>query len=106
LGAYLLGLGGLSTIGRLLALAKAAAAEVLASPFRLAIALDVGLWLTTAREVEAGTDAGADIGADAGVEPEVGAEGDAVAAGAMAVADVLRKLATAVVKTGATCCLG
>jgi hypothetical protein len=82
----------------LLALAEAAAAEVLASPFRLATSLDVGLRLTTAREVEAG--------ADAGAEPEAGAEADVAAVGAMAVADVLREFATAVVKTGVACCLG
>jgi hypothetical protein len=83
----------------LLALAEAAAAEVLASPFRLAPALDVGLRLTVAREVEAGADAWA----DAGAEPEAGVEANA---GAMAVADVLRELAAAVVKIGAACCLG
>ncbi len=93
----LLGSAGLSTTGRLLAPAEAAAAEVLASPFRLATTLDVGLRLTAAREVEAG--------ADAGAEPEAGAEADAADAGAMAVADVLRELATAVVRTGAACCL-
>ncbi len=82
--------------------AKAAAAEGLASPFRLVATLDVGLRLTTAREVEAGADAGA----DAGAEPKAGAEADATAAGAMVVADVLRELATAVVRTGAACCLG
>ncbi|CAK9274580.1 unnamed protein product [Sphagnum jensenii] len=94
----LLGSTGLSAIGRLLAPAEAATAKVLAYPFRLAAALDVGLRLTAAREVEAGTDAGA--------EPEAGAEADAAAAGAMAVADVLRELAAAVVRTGAACCLG
>jgi hypothetical protein len=99
---YLLGSAGLSTTGRLLAHVEAAAAEVLASPFRLAATLDAGLRLTTAREVEVGADAGA----DAGAEPEAGAEADAAAAGAMAVADVLRELATVVVKTGAACCLG
>jgi hypothetical protein len=93
-----LGLAGLSIIGRLLAHAEAAVAEVLASPFRLAATLDAGLRLTTAREVEAG--------ADAGVEPEAGVEADAAAVGAMAVADVLRELAAAVVRTGAACCLG
>ncbi len=98
----LLGSAGLSATGRLLAPAEAAAAEVLASPFRLATALDVGLRLTTAREVEAGADAGA----DAEAEPEASAEADAAAAGAMAVADVLRKLAAAVVRTSAACCLG
>ncbi|CAK9197021.1 unnamed protein product [Sphagnum troendelagicum] len=87
----LLGSAGLSAIGRLLA-----------SPFRLAVALDAGLRLTTAREVEAGADAGADVGA----EPQAGAEADAAVARAMAVADVLLELATAVVKTGAACCLG
>ncbi len=76
----LLGSAGLSATGRLLALAEAAAAEVLASPFRLATSLDVGLRLTTARDV--------------------------AAVGAMAVADVLREFATAVVKTGVACCLG
>ncbi len=94
----LLGSGGLSATGRLLAPVEAAAAEVLASPFKLATALVAGLRLTTAREVEAG--------ADAGAEPEAGAEADAAAAGAMAVADVLRELAAAVVRTGAACCLG
>jgi hypothetical protein len=97
-----LGSAGLSATGRLLAPAEAAATEVLASPFRLATTLDVGLRLTTAREVETGADAGV----DAGVEPEAGAEADVAAAGAMAVADVLRELATAVVRTGAACCLG
>ncbi len=97
-----LGSVGLSATGRLLALAEAAAAEVLASPFRLAAALDAGLRFTTAREVEAGADAGA----DAGAEPEAGVEADAVTAGAMAVADVLRELTAAVVRTGAACCLG
>jgi hypothetical protein len=94
----LLGSAGLSTTSRLLAHVEAAAAEVLASPFRFAAAFDAGLWLTAAREVEAGTDAGA--------EPKAGAEADAVAAGAMAVADVLRELVAAVVRTGAACCLG
>jgi hypothetical protein len=94
----LLGSARLSAIGRLLAPAEAVAAEVLASPFRLAAALDAGLRLTAAREVEAGT--------DAGVEPEAGAEADAAVAGAMAVVDVLRELAAAVVRTGATCCFG
>ncbi len=75
---------------------------MLASPFRLATTLDVGLRLTTAREVEAGADAGA----DARAEPEAGVEADAAAARAMAVADVLRELATVVVRTGAACCLG
>jgi hypothetical protein len=79
----LLGSAGLPATGRLMAPAEAAAAEVLASPFRLAA--DAGLRLTTAREVEAGADAGA----DAGAEPEAGAEADAAAVGAMAVADVL-----------------
>ncbi len=92
----------LSATGRLLAPAEAVAAEVLASPFRLAATLDAGLRLTTAREVEAGADAGA----DAGTEPEAGAEADAAAARAMAVANVLRELAVAVVRTGAACCLG
>ncbi len=82
--------------------AEAVVAEVLASPFRLAAALDAGLRLTAAREVEAGVDAGG----DAGAEPEAGAEADAAAAGAMAVADVLRELAAAVIRTGAACCLG
>jgi hypothetical protein len=72
----LLGSAWLSAIGRLLAPAEAAAAGVLASPFGLAATLDVGLWLTTAREVEARTDAGVDTGA----EPEAGAEADAAAA--------------------------
>ncbi|CAK9272848.1 unnamed protein product [Sphagnum jensenii] len=99
---YLLGSAGLSVTGRLLAPAEAAAAEVLASPFRLATTLDVGMRLTGAREVEARADAGA----NAGAELEAGAEADAAAAGAMAVADVLRELATAVVRTGAACCLG
>jgi hypothetical protein len=94
----LLGSAGLSATGRLLAPAEAAAAEVLASPFRLATTLDAGLRLTTACEVEAG--------ADAGAEPEAGVEADAAVAGAMAVADVLRELTTAVVRTGAACCLG
>jgi len=94
----LLGSAGLSATGRLLAPAEAAAAEVLASPFKLAAALDVGLRLTAAREVEAG--------ADAGAEPEASAEADATAAGAMVVADVLRELVAAVIKTGAACCLG
>jgi hypothetical protein len=98
----LLGSAGLSTTSRLLAHVEAAAAEVLASPFRFAAALDAGLWLTAACEVEAGTDAGA----NAGAEPEAGAEADAVAAGAMAVADVLRELVAAVVRTGVACCLG
>ncbi len=75
---------------------------MLASPFRLVATLDVGLRLTTAREVEVGADAGA----DAGAEPKAGAEADATAVGAMVVADVLRELATAVVRTGAACCLG
>jgi hypothetical protein len=79
----------------LLAPTEAAAAEVLASPFRLAAALDAGLRLIEAREVEAG--------ADAWAEPEVGVEADAKA---MVVADVLRELATAVVRTGVACCLG
>ncbi len=82
----------------MLAPTEAAAAEVLASPFRLAAALDAGLRLIAAREVEAG--------ADAWAEPEVGVEADAAAARAMAVADVLRELATVVVRTGAACCLG
>jgi hypothetical protein len=98
----LLGSAGLSATGRLLALAEAAAAEVLASPFRLAIALDASLRLTAAREVEVGVD----VGANAGAEPEAGAEADVAAPGAMAVADVLRELAAAVVRIGATCCLG
>ncbi|CAK9231459.1 unnamed protein product [Sphagnum troendelagicum] len=98
----LLGSAGLSATGKLLAPAEAAAAEVLASPFRLAVALDAGLRLIAAREVEAGADAGA----DAGVEPEAGAEADAAAVGAMTVADVLRKLAATVVRTGGACCLG
>jgi hypothetical protein len=98
----LLGSAGLSVTSRLLAPTEAAAAEVLASPFRLAAALDAGLRLTTAREVEAGADAGADVRA----EPEAGAEADAAAVGAMVVADVLRELAAAVVRTGAACCLG
>jgi hypothetical protein len=98
----LLGSAGLSAIGRLLAPAEAATAEVLASPFRLVAALDAGLRLTVAREVEAGADAGA----DAGAEPEAGAKADAAATGAMAVVDVLRELAAAVVRTGASCCLG
>jgi hypothetical protein len=82
----------------LLAPAEAVVAEVLASPFRLATALDAGLRLTAAHEVEAR--------ADAGAKPEAGVEADATVAGAMAMADVLRELATAVVKTGATCYLG
>ncbi len=82
----------------MLAPAEAAAAEVLASPFRLAVALDAGLRLTAAREVEAGADAGA----DARAEPEV----DAAAAGAMAVADVLQELAAVVNRIGVACCLG
>ncbi|CAM6074114.1 unnamed protein product [Sphagnum tenellum] len=90
----LLGSTGLSATGRLLAPAEAAAPEVLASPFRLVAALNAGLRLTAAREVEAG------------VEPEAGAEADAVAAGAMAVVDVLQELATVIVRTGAACCLG
>jgi hypothetical protein len=98
----LLGSAGLSATGRLLAPAEAAVAEVLASPFKQAAALDVGLRLTTAREVEAG----ADVGADAGAEPEAGAKADASATGAMAVVDVLRELAAVVVRTGAACCLG
>ncbi len=98
----LLGSVGLSATCRLLAPAEAAATEVLASPFRLATTLDVGLWLTTAREVEAGADAGA----DAGAEPEAGVEADAAVARAMVVAYVLRELATVVVRTGAACCLG
>jgi hypothetical protein len=85
-----------------LALAEAAAAEVLASPFKLAAALDAGLRLTTAREVEAG----ADVGTDAGAKPEAGVGADVATAGAMAVADVLRELAAAVVRIGAACCLG
>jgi len=97
-----LGSAGLLAIGKLPAPVEATAAEVLASPFRLGAALDAGLRLTTAREVETGADAGADSGA----EPEVGAEADAAAAGAMAVADVLRELVAAVVRTGAACCLG
>jgi hypothetical protein len=80
---------------------EAAAAEVPASPFKLAAALDAGLWLTTTREVEAGADAGADVRA----EPEASAEANVVAAGAMAVANVLRELTTAVVRIGAACCL-
>jgi hypothetical protein len=95
---YLLGSAGLSTTGRLLAPTETASTEVLASPFRLAAALDVGLRLTAAREVEAG--------ADAGAEPEAGAESHAAATGAMAVVDVLRELAAAIVRTGAACCLG
>jgi hypothetical protein len=83
-------------------LVEAATVEVLASPFRLVTTLDAGLLLTAAREVEAGADAGA----DAGAEPEAGAEADAAATGSMAVADVLRELAVAVVRTGAACCLG
>jgi hypothetical protein len=98
----LLGSVGLSATSRLLALAEAAAAEVLASPFKLAAALDAGLRLTTAREVEAGADAGANVGA----EPKAGVEADAAVAGVMAVADVLRELAAAIVRTGAACCLG
>jgi hypothetical protein len=98
----LLGLAGLSATGRLLVPVEGAAAKVLASPFRLVAALDVGLWLTTACEVEAG----ADVGVDARVEPEASVEADAAVAGAMAVANVLQKLATAVVRTGAACCLG
>ncbi len=97
-----MGSAGLSTTGRLLAPAEAAAAEVLASPFRLAAALDVGLQLTAAREVEARADAGA----DAGAEPEAGAEADAATAGAMAVADVLQELAAVVIRLGAAFCLG
>jgi len=58
--------------------------------------------LTATREVEAGADARA----DAGAEPEAGVEADAAAVGAMAVADVLRELAAAVVRTGVACCLG
>jgi len=85
-----------------LAPAEVAAAEVLASPFRLAAALDPGLRLTAAHEVEAG----ADVRANAGAEPEAGAEADATAAGAMAVADVLRELAATIVRTSAACCLG
>jgi len=99
---YILGSAGLSATCRLLAPAEATVAEVLASPFRLAAALDVGLRLTAAREVEAGADAGA----NAGAEPEAGAEADAAVAGAMAVADVLRELAAVVVRTGVACCLG
>ncbi len=95
---YLLGSAGLSATGRLLAPAEVAAAEVLASPFRLATTLDADLRLTAAREVEAG--------AYAGAEPEAGAEADAAAAGAMAVANVLRELATVVVRIGAACYLG
>ncbi len=98
----LLGSAGLSATGKLLAPTEAATTEVLASPFRLATALDVGLRLTVAREVEARADAGA----DAGAKPEASAEADAAAAGAMAVADVLRELAAAIVRTGAACCLG
>jgi len=45
-----LGSAGLLATGRLLAPAEAAAAEVLASPFRLVAALDVGLRLTVARD--------------------------------------------------------
>ncbi len=86
----------------MLAPTEAAAAEVLASPFKLAAALDAGLRLTIAREVEAG----ADVGADARAKPEAGAEADAAVAGAMAMGDVLRKLAAVVVRTGAACCLG
>jgi hypothetical protein len=93
----LLGSAGLSATGRLLAPAEAVAVEVLASPFRLA-ALDAGLRLTAACEVEAG--------ADAGAEPEAGAEADAATAGVMAMVDVLRELAAAVVRTGVACCLG
>ncbi len=93
-----LGSAGLLATGKLLAPAEATAAEVLASPFRLAAALDAGLRLIVAREVETGMDAGA--------EPEAGAEADAAAAGAMAVADVLRELAATVVRTGAACYLG
>jgi hypothetical protein len=89
----LLGSAGLSATSRLLAPAEAAAAEVVASPFRLAVALDAGLQLTAAREIEAGADAGVKASAEAD-------------AGAMAVADVLRELAAAVVRTGAPCCLG
>jgi hypothetical protein len=89
----LLGLAGLSATGRLLVPAEATAAEVMASAFRLAVALDVGLRLIAAHEVEAGADAGA----------EAGAEADA---GVMAVANVLRELAVAIVRTGAACCLG
>ncbi len=81
----LLGSTGLLTTGRLLAPAEAVAAEVLASPFRLAAALDASLRLTAAREVEIGAYVGADAGADAGA----GAAADAAVAGAMAVADVL-----------------
>jgi hypothetical protein len=77
----------------LLVPAEATAAEVMASAFRLAVALDVGLRLIAAHEVEAGADAGA----------EAGAEADA---GVMAVANVLRELAVAIVRTGAACCLG
>jgi hypothetical protein len=98
----LLGLAGLSATSRLLAPAEAAVADVLASPFRLAAALDAGLRLTAAREVEAGADAGADTGA----EPKAGAKADAAVAGAMVVADVLRELAATIVRTGAACCLG
>jgi hypothetical protein len=85
-----------------LALAEVVVAEVLASPFRLVAALDAGLRLTAAREVEAGADAGA----NAGAEPEADAEANAAAAGAMAVADVLRELAAVVVRTGVACYLG
>jgi hypothetical protein len=94
----LLDSAGLSATGRLLAPAEAVATEVLASPFRLAVALDAGLRLTAAREVE--------VGADARANPEAGAEADAAVAGAMAVADVLRELATTIVKIGVACCLG
>jgi len=54
----LLGSVGLLATGRLLALAEPAAAEVLASPFRLATTFNVGLRLTVAREVNAGADVG------------------------------------------------
>jgi len=46
----LLGSAGLLATGRLLAPAEAAAVEVLASPFRLVAALDVGLRLTVVRD--------------------------------------------------------
>jgi hypothetical protein len=98
----LLGSARLSAIGRLSTPVEAVAAEVLASPFRLATALDAALRSTAAREVEAG----ADVGTDAGAEPEAGAEADAAVAGALAVVDVLRELAAAVVRTSAACCLG
>ncbi len=94
----LLGSARLSVTGRLLAPAEAAIAKVLASPFRLVAALNASLRLTAAHEVE--------VGADARAEPEAGVEADAAAAGAMAVADVLRELAAAVVRIGVACCLG